>query len=466
MADESRIVSRDGTKIGRQIVLPLSKAFEIAWKSIRIRMWRSLITMSGIVLAIAFLMSVLATGAVNSAFRQVPENDKNYALVQRALQQQAELRDDTTIRVGLVDAPLLLPGGQRAVPHENIRDSLQDKREYNTVLIPARQEALTRALTTQDEDEKLDAFVLTYLPEDLASAETLRLFGQFVERGGTLLVLGYDQILPQGTPAAVKQALDGLLPADPEGAETFQVKGSDIDPVRHSAVLQVRWNTQPALTYLAAKAVGEGQALVRAKGKGILWLGTKGKGEVFWYPVSGKYVADRTSLEWFMNERVVMGSLRWGAREKFASTSMAKRNLWLVCLSLLVCIVGITNSMLMSVTERFREIGTMKCLGALDKFVARLFLIESSLQGAAGSIVGVALGLALALIRALFAYHVQDLQTGEGHWLALHYFPWAQVLLWALVAIVVGVALSVVAAIVPAKRAAMMEPVVAMRVDA
>ena len=36
---------------------------------------------------------------------------------------------------------------------------------------------------------------------------------------------------------------------------------------------------------------------------------------------------------------------------------------WLISLSLLVCVVGIANAMLMSVTERFREIGTMKCLG-------------------------------------------------------------------------------------------------------
>ena len=48
---------------------------------------------------------------------------------------------------------------------------------------------------------------------------------------------------------------------------------------------------------------------------------------------------------------------------------------WLLGLALLVAFVGILNAMLMSVTERFREIGTMKCLGALDGFIVRLFLI-------------------------------------------------------------------------------------------
>src|SRR5207249_1402902 len=67
---------------------------------------------------------------------------------------------------------------------------------------------------------------------------------------------------------------------------------------------------------------------------------------------------------------------------------------WLIGLALLVAFVGILNAMLMSVTERFREIGTMKCLGALDSFIVKLFLIESLFQGIVGTIIGVFLGFA------------------------------------------------------------------------
>ena len=45
---------------------------------------------------------------------------------------------------------------------------------------------------------------------------------------------------------------------------------------------------------------------------------------------------------------------------------------WILFLSLLVCVVGIVNTQLMAVADRFREIGTMKCLGALDRFILRL----------------------------------------------------------------------------------------------
>ena len=56
--------------IGRQIVLPTSKAIDIAWKSIRLRLSRSLLVTSGIVLALAFLMSIQTEQALVRAMRQ------------------------------------------------------------------------------------------------------------------------------------------------------------------------------------------------------------------------------------------------------------------------------------------------------------------------------------------------------------------------------------------------------------
>ena len=75
--------------------------------------------------------------------------------------------------------------------------------------------------------------------------------------------------------------------------------------------------------------------------------------------------------------------------------STAKQR-WIVFLSLLVCVVGIINAQLMSVTERFREIGTLKCLGALDRFIVRIFVIEATMQGLAGGIIGALLGVLVA----------------------------------------------------------------------
>ncbi|MCE2448477.1 MAG: FtsX-like permease family protein [Candidatus Latescibacteria bacterium] len=128
---------------------------------------------------------------------------------------------------------------------------------------------------------------------------------------------------------------------------------------------------------------------------------------------------------------------------------------WLISLSLLVCVVGIANAMLMSVTERFREIGTMKCLGALDTFIVKLFLLESTFQGLAGTSAGIVIGFALTLGLALLDY--------GGY--TFTYFPLSGIAESAGYALVVGTLLSLIGAMLPAYRAAKMEPVEAMRSD-
>jgi ABC-type lipoprotein release transport system permease subunit len=128
---------------------------------------------------------------------------------------------------------------------------------------------------------------------------------------------------------------------------------------------------------------------------------------------------------------------------------------WIVTLSLLVCIVGIINAQLMSVTERFREIGTMKCLGALDRFIVRLFVLEALMQGLAGSCAGAVLGVVSATISSAFT-------LGSSIFSA---FPWIALFNSMLLSIIVGTSLSLIGVIYPAILAARMQPVEAMRLE-
>lgn len=126
---------------------------------------------------------------------------------------------------------------------------------------------------------------------------------------------------------------------------------------------------------------------------------------------------------------------------------------WIIILSLLVCTVGIINAQLMAVTERFREIGTMKCLGALDRFILRLFLLEAGMQGVAGSLLGALIGLLVGIVAGLFRFG----------WAAV-----ANASLGALagtigLSVLVGAGLSLVGVVYPAVVAARMRPVEAMR---
>lgn len=128
---------------------------------------------------------------------------------------------------------------------------------------------------------------------------------------------------------------------------------------------------------------------------------------------------------------------------------------WLVLLSLLVCTVGIVNAQLMAVTERFREIGTMKCLGALDSFVLRLFLLEAGMQGVAGSVAG-------ALLGGLAGLAAGAARFGLAAVVHAPLVDMACSLGWAVLA---GFLLSLAGVSYPALVASRMPPVAAMRAE-
>ena len=136
-------------------------------------------------------------------------------------------------------------------------------------------------------------------------------------------------------------------------------------------------------------------------------------------------------------------------------TGISTKDKWLIIMSLIVCVVGITNAMLMSVTERFREIGTMKCLGALDHFVVILFLLESGFQGFAGALIGALIGLVASLLMS-FANFGLDMFMD---------FPLLRILLWLIGGCFVGMVLAVLGAAFPAWSAAKLPPAEAMRTD-
>ena len=129
--------------------------------------------------------------------------------------------------------------------------------------------------------------------------------------------------------------------------------------------------------------------------------------------------------------------------------------LLLIGLSLLTCLVGIINAMLMAVAERIKEIGTLKCLGAEDGFIVKTYFIESSLQGVLGTACGALAGLLVAVAVNVVAY---------GGFV-FHVFPWLAVVRAELAAFLIGSIMSVMASIAPAYWAACKQPVDAMRVE-
>ena len=126
------------------------------------------------------------------------------------------------------------------------------------------------------------------------------------------------------------------------------------------------------------------------------------------------------------------------------------RLVWLVGTSLVMCLVGVTNSMLMSVAERYREIGTIKCLGASDGFIVRVFFLEAILLGLAGSLAGAIAGVGLSAVTQMIG--------GTS-------VPFGSALGVVLLATTIGVVMTVLAAMAPAMQAAKMPAAAALRVE-
>ncbi len=135
------------------------------------------------------------------------------------------------------------------------------------------------------------------------------------------------------------------------------------------------------------------------------------------------------------------------------SVAMSAKERWIVILSLLVCTVGIINAQLMSVTERFSEIGVMKCLGALDSMILRLFMLEAAMQGLIGATAGAILGCFFSLLSGAARF-------GFTSWGDL---SWLSALGSIGIATLAGCLLSLIGVLYPALLAAKMEPINAMR---
>ena len=126
--------------------------------------------------------------------------------------------------------------------------------------------------------------------------------------------------------------------------------------------------------------------------------------------------------------------------------------------ALLVASIGIANTMVMAVYERTREIGVLKALGASSGDIRRLFMIEAGFIGLAGGVMGLLVGWGLGLV----------LNQGIGWYLMHRELPMREAFFVVTPLLALGVTIfaafiGVVAGLLPAHRAATLDPLAALR---
>ena len=344
------------SKIGTQVKLPFSVAFEVVTQGIRIRLGRAIVTMMGIVLGIAFLMSILA-GEV----------------IKQGVAQEEQLRNDVRRMANFLAAEVGPPQGRRFA-----------------VVVTGR----------------------------LSDTE-LRLIARLHDSGAE----------------SIKYVIaDANVPA-PQDMQGIAQKASLTDVAESANAVVVAGDGSAAGIDLAG-----------------LLAGAKNKVVAFTRETNGAATAAGFTTVLLSRQPTEREQQKLAQSKR----SGAFRRGWIVVISLLASVISISNAMLMSVTERFREIGTMKCLGAMSSFIRRMFLIESSLMGMAGSVTGAVAGL-------VFVLAVYGITYGFGT--VLGSLQAGPILINVAICLGVGMVLSVLAALYPARMASRMLPAHALRTN-
>lgn len=175
-------------------------------------------------------------------------------------------------------------------------------------------------------------------------------------------------------------------------------------------------------------------------------------------------VADKSDVEVVRTEIDAMGFTTQSVQDKVAEIEtiflIVKVTLGAFGLiALLVASIGIFNTMTIALLERTHEIGVMKAIGGTDKDIKRTFIFEVALIGLLGGFIGVASGILSGVLVNWTVNRLAIAVGGEAN--QLFYTP----LNFIIAAVVFSFLISTLAGLYPAKRAAKLNPIEALRYE-
>jgi putative ABC transport system permease protein len=398
----------------------LWETIRLALRTIRRNVLRSFLTVLGVVIGVAAVIAMVTVGqgSSDSVTADIESLGSNVLMVRPGKQPMGPGMQDTAPAFALRDALLLaeLPGVQAVAPIANA----------SATVVYGNENLSTRIVGTSN----------GYLTVSNWTVSRGRPFTEAEERAGAgVCIIG----------ETVREALFGST--DPTG-ETIRLKAISCTVV---GLLESK----------GASSFGDDQDDIVLMPIRTVQRRLTGNDEVALMTVSlekGTSVEKSiAAIEALMRER---RRIRPGEEDDFSVTDMKQIASMLngvtavltgllsavAAVSLLVGGIGIMNIMLVSVTERTREIGIRLAVGAQSGQVLLQFLVEAVMLSVLGGVIGIVLGLALALVGA----SVMDIPFSPDPMVVLMAFGFS-----ALVGVVFGY--------FPARRAARLDPIEALR---
>jgi putative ABC transport system permease protein len=421
----------------------LRKTAEVGIKSIHAHGLRSLLTVLGIVIGVAAVISMLAVseGASFEAQQQFRALGSNNIIVKSVKPASLEASGGSNMRpqaiaYGLTYEDILtiqqtIPGISNVIPSRIIKKDVRHLgRDISTDVVgttvdyPISRNYSLRSGRFFSADEMLAQRNVAVISDEVASAlfpmtdplgESIRIDGNYYNIVGVMEPEAYSNLgrsQAGSSNAAPTRIFIPLSAARYRFGETLvrqATSGVEMETVElHEAIIQVEDQTQ-------VEAVGQ-----------IIEQILERRHRRVDYAVEVPLALIRQAEESALRDQIVAGAIAG--------------------ISLLVGGIGIMNIMLASVTERTREIGIRRALGARKKDIVQQFLIEAVILSGVGGLIGVVIGILIPVIISLF-WGMTTIVTITAPLLAFS--------ISALIGVVFG--------IYPSIRAANMDPVEALR---
>ena len=392
------------------------EAFSMAMKNIRSSKTRSILTMLGIIIGVAAVIVITGLGSG----------------MEKYMREQFESMGTDTLSV------YIMGRGSQKMTVDDMQKIVDENSEYFDKMTPSVSfqgskrvgtESMNSNVTGVSEDfadiNKLDIAqgrTLQYL--DIAQRTNVCVVGSFINLkyfGGQALG---EKIKLNGRDFTIVGVLE-------EKADSTEYSADDAIYVPYSTVsrmMNIRDVDSFTITFKDEEMAAEAKTTL----ENALTEYFNGSSDAF-------YVQSMSEVLDMMNQ----------------STNMLITIITLIAgISLVVGGIGIMNIMLVSVTERTKEIGIRKALGAKERYIMSQFVIEAAATSALGGIIGIVVGYILSFV----ASKVIFITLGEPLTVAPTMFA-------ILVSVGISAAIGIFFGYMPAKKAARLNPIDALRYD-